>query len=62
MERVKCCRCGHVIPQIRLEVLPNTTTCVGCSREPRKTEMDVEVDGPDPDSLRHLAKTPNGER
>lgn len=27
-----CCKCGCEIPAMRLEALPNTTTCVGCSR------------------------------
>lgn len=27
-----CCKCGCEIPALRLEALPNTTTCVGCSR------------------------------
>lgn len=28
----RCCeKCGNEIPAERLEVLPNTTTCVGCS-------------------------------
>lgn len=32
MQRI-CDTCGSVIPQARVEALPNTTTCVGCSRE-----------------------------
>lgn len=28
-----CCVCGAEIPAERLEALPDTTTCVGCSRE-----------------------------
>ena len=27
-----CAKCGCEIPAMRLEALPNTTTCVGCSR------------------------------
>lgn len=27
-----CCKCGCEIPAMRLEALPDTTTCVGCSR------------------------------
>lgn len=27
----KCIRCKSEIPQIRLEILPETHTCVGCS-------------------------------
>ena len=26
----KCTRCGQQIPQERLEVVPNATTCTGC--------------------------------
>jgi hypothetical protein len=29
---VLCEGCGHEIPADRLEVLPNTKTCVGCSK------------------------------
>lgn len=32
MER-ECEYCGRKIPKARLEVLPNTTTCVKCSKE-----------------------------
>jgi len=31
-----CVRCGEEIHPMRLEVLPNTKTCVKCSQEPRK--------------------------
>jgi hypothetical protein len=27
-----CCKCGCEIPALRLEALPDTTTCVKCSR------------------------------
>lgn len=27
------CRCGADIPAIRLEILPDTTTCAACSTE-----------------------------
>lgn len=27
-----CCKCGCEIPAMRLEALPDTTTCVKCSR------------------------------
>jgi len=30
MRNCECC--GVIIPPARLEVLPHTTTCVGCSR------------------------------
>ena len=28
---MNCKKCGKEIPQERLEILPNTTTCVACS-------------------------------
>jgi hypothetical protein len=28
----KCMKCDCEIPAVRLEALPDTTTCVGCSR------------------------------
>ena len=28
---MNCKKCGNVIPKGRLEILPNTTTCVNCS-------------------------------
>ena len=36
MER-KCEACGEPIPVARLEVLPDTTTCTGCSKTGKKT-------------------------
>lgn len=32
---MNCTGCGQPIDQERLEVLPHTTTCVGCSKEPK---------------------------
>lgn len=32
MQRI-CDTCGNAIPQARVEALPNTTTCIACSRE-----------------------------
>ena len=32
MQRI-CDTCGCEIPQMRVEAIPNVTTCVGCSRE-----------------------------
>lgn len=31
-----CDTCGNPIPQIRIEAIPHATTCVACSREPRR--------------------------
>ena len=34
-----CARCGQVIPYERLELLPYTTVCAGCSRKEEKEEQ-----------------------
>jgi len=34
MER-NCCKCGNQIPPKRLQILPNTKTCVQCSSAER---------------------------
>jgi hypothetical protein len=31
-----CQTCGNVIPKIRVEIMPHTTTCVGCSTESKR--------------------------
>lgn len=36
-----CVGCGEVIPPKRIEVLPNTLTCVGCSGVSRKAITDM---------------------
>lgn len=36
MSKVYCVHCGEVIHPMRLDILPNTKTCVKCSQEPRK--------------------------
>lgn len=34
---MQCCHtCGSIIPQIRLEIMPHTTTCAGCSTESKR--------------------------
>lgn len=48
-----CTRCGKDIPAMRLEALPETMTCMGCSRVRAKTELDIEVDAADPNELRN---------
>lgn len=35
------CKCGKEIPAERLEILPDTTTCVECSTVPRKVGIMV---------------------
>ncbi|MFQ6091440.1 MAG: TraR/DksA C4-type zinc finger protein [bacterium] len=38
----KCCIvCGRPIPQARLKVLPDTTTCVKCASVERYSSLDV---------------------
>ena len=36
MSQIYCVHCGEEIHPMRLEVLPNTKTCVKCSQEPKK--------------------------
>ena len=38
---MKCEHCGERIPPARLEILPHTTTCVGCSTEPKMVGFQV---------------------
>ena len=40
-KKVQCEICGKVIPAERLEILPDTTTCVKCSHTTPYTEMDA---------------------
>jgi RNA polymerase-binding transcription factor DksA len=40
----RCSECDAPIPYERLRVLPDTTTCVKCSRVKPRTEEDVEID------------------
>ncbi len=47
-----CAACGEPIPQIRLDALPDTITCMKCSRVRPKTSADIEVDCADPEELR----------
>lgn len=39
---MRCEKCGDKIPQERLDILPNTRTCVRCSDE--RPRDDVEID------------------
>lgn len=36
-----CSKCNVIIPLERLEILPNTQTCVNCSTEKRKIVFNV---------------------
>ncbi len=38
---VRCEICGAAIPPKRLEILPNTTTCVKCSETQPYSETDI---------------------
>lgn len=46
MEVKTCARCGGRISQERLKALPGTVVCVACSLERRRTEDEVDLDGP----------------
>lgn len=48
LPRVRCQKCGDLIPPARLEILPDTTTCVYCSDVKTRTTRDVSIDGTDP--------------
>ena len=54
----RCKTCDNVIPQGRIEAIPDCETCVYCSKERAKTIKDVEVDGPDPQDLHRSVMTP----
>lgn len=43
----RCETCGKPIPNGRLEALPNTRTCVGCSDVRPYDESMLDLDGPD---------------
>lgn len=38
-----CIKCGNDIHPKRLEILPNTTTCVGCSTAGKKRGVNVQL-------------------
>jgi len=41
MKTKLCISCGEEIPLKRLEILPNTKTCVKCSVEDKKNRSDL---------------------
>ena len=47
----RCVVCGVVIPEERIELLPNTSTCVRHSVERPLTEDDACLDGADSSDL-----------
>lgn len=49
-----CSRCGYLIPQERLQALPETETCVGCSIVKPMSENQLPVDGSDEADLRRM--------
>lgn len=52
---MNCVCCKQPIPEERLEALPDTTTCVRCSRVVPYTEDDIDIDGSAPEELRRIA-------
>ena len=56
-----CLDCGDPIPQGRVEALPETLTCVGCSQVRPRSILDVDVEGADVADLARSAATPDRE-
>ncbi len=72
MEKRFCSECDREIPQARLEILPDTETCVRCSKVKKKTvfpvfshktapEM-VVIDSDDTESVRLAERAHHRER
>lgn len=57
--RARCHKCGDVIPQARLEILPDATTCVHCSDVKARTVRDVDLDGADPRDMIRAVQYPD---
>lgn len=51
---MRCAVCGAAIPPERLEILPETTTCVKCSKVTPHTEDTIPLDSTDPEELRRI--------
>lgn len=55
---MNCIKCGNIIPEARLKILPNTNCCVNCSTVQKKVGFQIidgkttysELDIVDPDS------------
>lgn len=70
MNTVKCMYCGEPIHPLRLEILPNTKTCVECSKESKKAgrlvstgvgeEIEVNLEIVDSETYRKLAYLEKG--
>ena len=57
-----CSKCGSPIPPQRLEALPETTHCVGCSCVKCRSVLDVELDGLEQGELvKAVMDVPTGE-
>lgn len=54
-----CDQCKTLIPEERLRLLPETATCVNCSRVKPKTISDIQVDGTDPEDLIDTCQYPD---
>jgi len=57
-----CSRCGKKILRGRIEAIPDTEVCAGCSDARAKTAADVDIDGPELTDLRSSARTPDREK
>lgn len=57
-----CSKCGSEIPPQRLEALPETTCCVGCSCVKCRTAGEIGIDGPEiADLIQATQGVPAGE-
>lgn len=62
MEVRMCNKCGSPIPPQRLQALPETKCCIGCSCERCRTVLDIEVAGPDSYELaKNVMDIPRGQ-
>ncbi len=52
-----CERCGQLIDPQRIEALPETKCCVGCSCVKCRSALDIELDGPEMRDLVNSAHT-----
>lgn len=62
MRHRRCSKCGGMIPLERLELLPDTTTCVRCSDAKPVTDLDVEIDTADQNDVQRQVFSSKGER
>lgn len=57
--RPRCIKCGDLIPVARLEVIPETATCVDCSDVAAYNEATIELAGTDPGELINQVQYPD---